>query len=114
MWASGMISDGAEMLEFVPSIKNIVGAVVLPVLGAVPDGAIVLFSGMCDNAKEELAVGVGALAGSTIMLLTLPWGLSIVAGRVNLDENGDGWYDLPKEERNISLDRAKGKKETAQ
>lgn len=30
-------------------------------------------------------MGVGALAGSTIMLLTIPWFLSIVGGRVNID-----------------------------
>lgn len=89
---SNMISDGAEMLELVPSIRGVVGAVVLPVLGAVPDGAIVLFSGMGDNAKKELDVGVGCLAGSTIMLLTLPWALSIYAGRVDLDQDGNGNY----------------------
>ncbi|CAM9504609.1 unnamed protein product [Ectocarpus sp. 13 AM-2016] len=71
--ASNMISDGSELLLLVPSLAGIVGSVVLPVLGAVPDGAIVLFSGMGDDAQEELSVGVGALAGSTIMLLTVPW-----------------------------------------
>ncbi len=30
-------------------------------------------------------MGVGTLAGSTIMLLTLPWFLSVLAGRVNID-----------------------------
>lgn len=71
--ASNMISDGSELLLLVPSLAGIVGSVVLPVLGAVPDGAIVLFSGMGDDAQDELSVGVGALAGSTIMLLTVPW-----------------------------------------
>lgn len=71
--ASNMISDGSELLLLVPSLAGIVGSVVLPVLGAVPDGAIVLFSGMGDDAQEQLSVGVGALAGSTIMLLTIPW-----------------------------------------
>jgi hypothetical protein len=32
-----------------------------------------------------LVVGIGALAGSTIMLLTIPWFLSILGGRVNID-----------------------------
>ena len=45
----------------------------LPVLGAIPDGMIVLFSGLGPDAAEQLSVGVGALAGSTIMLLTIPW-----------------------------------------
>lgn len=83
--ASNMISDGSELLLLVPSVAGLVGSVVLPILGAVPDGAIVLFSGMGANAQEQLSVGVGALAGSTILLLTVPWCMSIIAGRVNLD-----------------------------
>ena len=82
--ASNLISDGSEMLTLVPSVKHIVGSIVLPVLGAVPDGAIVLFSGMGPLAgvQESIKVGVGALAGSTIMLLTIPWFMSILAGKV--------------------------------
>jgi len=37
------------------------------------------------TSLAELAVGVGALAGSTIMLLTVPWFLSIIGGRVTID-----------------------------
>lgn len=80
--ASQMLSEGSELLLLVPSVAGIVGSIVLPILGAVPDGAIMLFSGLGADAQEQLQVGVGALAGSTIMLLTLPWGLSIWLGRV--------------------------------
>lgn len=34
-----------------------------------------------------MAVGVGTLAGSTIMLLTIAWGGALLAGRCDLDEN---------------------------
>merc|ERR1712086_108928 len=101
---SGYIGDGAEELELIDSIKGIVAALIIPILGAVPDGAIVLFSGMGDNAKEELDVGVGALAGSTIMLLTLPWFLSIYAGRVDLDEHGKGCYGTKKHQRLVKCE----------
>merc|ERR1712086_130976 len=101
---SGYIGDGAEELELIDSIKGIVAALIIPILGAVPDGAIVLFSGMGDNAKEELDVGVGALAGSTIMLLTLPWFLSIYAGRVDLDEQGKGCYGTKKHQRLVKCE----------
>jgi len=37
-------------------------------------------------------VGVGALAGSTIMLLTIPWGLSIIKGGVTLGADGSANY----------------------
>jgi hypothetical protein len=66
-----MISDGAELLMLMPYSK-LVGSVILPILGAVPDGAIVLFSGIGPDAQTNLDVGVGALAGSTVMLITIP------------------------------------------
>merc|ERR1719407_465810 len=93
-FASNLISEGSDLLLLVPSIAGIVGSCVLPVLGAVPDGAIMLFSGLGDveEAQENLAVGVGALAGSTIMLLTVPWALSLWAGRVDLDAEGKANY----------------------
>lgn len=95
--SSNMISDGSELLLLIKSVAGIVGSVVLPVLGAVPDGAIVLFSGLGPGAQQQLSVGVGALAGSTIMLLTLPWLLSVVAGRVDVGAKGDPVYHkLPR------------------
>jgi Ca2+/Na+ antiporter len=86
--ASNLISEGSDLLLLVPSLAGLVGSVVLPLLGAVPDGAIMLFSGLGDieAAQETLSVGVGALAGSTIMLLTVPWALSVYYGRVDFDE----------------------------
>jgi len=83
---SNLISSGSELLLLIPEAAGIVGSVVLPVLGAVPDGAIVLFSGLgpADEARAQLMVGVGALAGSTVMLLTVPWFLSVVGGGVSI------------------------------
>uniref|UniRef100_A0A7S1L8V1 EF-hand domain-containing protein n=1 Tax=Neobodo designis TaxID=312471 RepID=A0A7S1L8V1_NEODS len=96
MQGANLIKDGSEMLLLIPSWSGIVGSIVLPVLGAVPDGAIVLFSGMGPDAQQQLGVGMGALAGSTIMLLTVPWMLSVWAGRVNLDSDGRGNYVRPR------------------
>jgi len=97
--ASDLISEGSELLLLVPSMAGLVGGVVLPLLGAVPDGAIILFSGLGDleAAQETLAVGVGALAGSTIMLLTVPFALSVYGGRVDLlDQNTANYLGKPK------------------
>lgn len=107
--ASNLISEGSELLLLVPSLAGIVGSVVLPILGAVPDGAIVLFSGMgpADKVQEQLAVGIGALAGSSSMLLTLTLGLSIYAGRVDLDSKGVGNYK-PRRGASKLTDNAKG------
>jgi Ca2+/Na+ antiporter len=90
---SSLISDGAELLLLIPRIAPVVGSVVLPVLGAVPDGAMVLFSGLGPIAtvQSQISVGVGALAGSTVMLLTLPWFLSVLGGRVSV-ANGHATY----------------------
>jgi len=83
--ASNLISEGSDLLLLVPSLAGLVGGVVLPLLGAVPDGAIMLFSGLGDveEAQKTLSIGVGALAGSTIMLLTVPFALCVFAGRVD-------------------------------
>ena len=44
------------------------------------------------QVQKQLSVGVGGLAGSTILLLTVPWCLSVFAGRVSLDADGKGLY----------------------
>ena len=36
----------------------------------------------------QVVVGIGTLAGSTIMLLSIAWGGSLVVGRCDLDANG--------------------------
>lgn len=90
--SAAMISRGSELLLLVPSMTGIVGSLVLPILGAVPDGALILFSGLGPDAQNQLNVGVGALAGSTILLLTVPWVLGIIYGRVDIDKDGNGSY----------------------
>jgi hypothetical protein len=46
---------------------------------------IILLSGMGSGPKEEiqaqLSVGVGTLVGSTVMLLTVPWGVAVMLGQ---------------------------------
>ena len=95
-FASNMLSAGSELLLLVPSVAGLVGSVVLPILGAVPDGAIMLFSGLGPNAQSQLTVGIGTIAGSTIMLLTIPWAGSIYLGRVPIDASGNAQYKKRK------------------
>lgn len=96
--ASNLISEGSDLLMLVPSMAGLVGGLVLPILGAVPDGAIMLFSGLgsIEKAQETLSVGVGALAGSTIMLMTIPWALAVFSGRVNLENGAPNYMGKPK------------------
>jgi len=84
--AAKFISDGAEMLLDFGFPPSVIGGVVLPVLGAVPDCGIIVASGMGDDAQEKLSVGMGTLAGSTVMLLTIAWTASLMVGRCDLDE----------------------------
>lgn len=94
-----MIGDGAELLMLCPSIAPLVGSIVVPILGAVPDGMMVLCSGLGDDAQTQISVGVGALAGSTVMLLTLPWFLAINCGRVTIDSKGMPTYKVPSDQK---------------
>uniref|UniRef100_A0A7S0AGX5 EF-hand domain-containing protein n=1 Tax=Minutocellus polymorphus TaxID=265543 RepID=A0A7S0AGX5_9STRA len=89
-YSSNLIAEGSDLLLLIPSMAGLVGGLVLPILGAVPDGAIILFSGLGDieQAQETLSVGVGALAGSIIMLLTVPWAFSVMSGRVDITAEG--------------------------
>lgn len=71
-----------------------IGTIIIPILGAVPEGAIVLFSGLGAKPQQTAAVGIGTLAGSSIMLLTINWGLVILAGRVDHDNSNIPNHEL--------------------
>ena len=80
MIGSQTISSGSEMLLLIYG-PGIVGGLLIPILGAIPDCAIILISGLGSGNKEEiqheLSVGVGTLVGSTVMLLTVPWAMGV-------------------------------------
>eukprot|EP00803_Ostreobium_quekettii_P010909 evm.model.scf_1988.1 EVM.evm.TU.scf_1988.1 scf_1988:1312-9743(+) len=63
----------------------------LPILGALPDCLIIVASGMGPRAeaKGQVKVGLGTLAGSTVMLLTIAWGGSVLLGRCDLEKRRD-------------------------
>ncbi|XP_031559958.1 sodium/calcium exchanger NCL1-like isoform X2 [Actinia tenebrosa] len=87
--AAKCISDGAELLLDIGVPAAIVGGIVLPLLGAVPDSAIIIVSGLGDDAQSKLSIGMGTLAGSTIMLLTAAWAGSVFIGRCDIDRKGE-------------------------
>ena len=70
---ANLISDGSELLLAVMD-PGLIGGLVLPILGALPDAAMIVVSGTggsIADAQEDVAVGIGTLAGSTVMLLSL-------------------------------------------
>merc|ERR1719313_397477 len=90
--SSNLIADGSELLLLIPSVAGLVGSIVLPILGAVPDGMMTLSSGLGPDAQSTVGAGVGVLAGSTVMLLTFPWFIAVVCGRVPLNSKGEADY----------------------
>jgi Ca2+/Na+ antiporter len=85
--AEKFTSDGSEdLLEIIG--PGILGAIFLPILTSLPDALIVLASGLNGSqeiAQIEVSVGMGLLAGSTIMLLTIVWGSCIVVGKCDIE-----------------------------
>eukprot|EP00802_Teleaulax_amphioxeia_P006748 Tamp_06753.p1 GENE.Tamp_06753~~Tamp_06753.p1 ORF type:complete len:742 (+),score=146.07 Tamp_06753:3-2228(+) len=107
--AAGLISEGSELLLEVLD-PGIVGGLLLPVLGAFADCMIVLVSaigGTVEEAQEEVAVGLGVLAGSTVMLLTIAWAGSLWAGRCDLTgPDGTAVNRKLSEENRFSLENS--------
>jgi Ca2+/Na+ antiporter len=84
---ANLISDGSELLLAVMD-PGLIGGLLLPILGALPDAAMIVVSGTGGSvaeAQEDVAVGIGTLAGSTVMLLSIAWGGSLVLGRCDIE-----------------------------
>ncbi|KAL8189241.1 hypothetical protein R6Q57_028807 [Mikania cordata] len=67
---------------------GIFGASAFHVIGFLPESLILLVSGLSntkDVAQEYVLTGVGLLAGSTILLLTLVWGTCVIIGSQKFD-----------------------------
>jgi Ca2+/Na+ antiporter len=89
--AAQLIGDGGEaLLELEVMPPSIIGGVLLPVLGVIPDAAIIAVSclgaGSAETVQRKIAVGMGTLAGSTVMLLTIAYTGSLWLGRCDLDD----------------------------
>lgn len=80
-------------IPFYELLAYLLGGLLLPILGGLPDAIMILVSGMSadtnSEAQQQVAVGMGTLAGSTIMLLTVPWSLSLILGRTDFDREGN-------------------------
>ncbi|KAL9249986.1 Sodium/calcium exchanger NCL-like protein [Drosera capensis] len=84
--AATFLSNGSELLLEILG-PGIVGGLFLPVLGALPDALLILVSGLSGStstAQSQVSVGMGLLAGSTVMLLTVIWGASVIVGKTDL------------------------------
>ncbi|CAN1249038.1 Sodium/calcium exchanger NCL [Linum perenne] len=87
--AATYLSSGSELLLEILG-PGIVGGLFLPALGALPDAMLILVSGLsgsAETAQSQVSVGMGLLAGSTVMLLTIIWGSCILVGKCDIRES---------------------------
>ncbi|PSR96389.1 Vacuolar cation/proton exchanger like [Actinidia chinensis var. chinensis] len=87
--AATYLSSGSELLLKIFG-PGIVGGLFLPILGALPDAMLILVSGLSgtsETAQSQVSVGMGLLAGSTVMLLTLIWGTCVIVGKCDLQDS---------------------------
>ncbi|KAJ0112539.1 hypothetical protein Patl1_02390 [Pistacia atlantica] len=85
--AAKFLSDGSEILLQILG-PGIIGGLFLPVLSSVPDAAVILASGLSgskDTAQSQVSVGMGLMAGSIVMLLTILWGSCLLAGKCDIE-----------------------------
>ncbi|KAF8391280.1 hypothetical protein HHK36_023582 [Tetracentron sinense] len=87
--AATYLSNGSELLLEILG-PGIIGGLFLPILGALPDAMLILVSGLSGSkeiAQSQVLVGMGLLAGSTVMLLTLLWGSCVVVGKCDIENS---------------------------
>ncbi|GMN54432.1 hypothetical protein TIFTF001_023556 [Ficus carica] len=82
-FAANYVSKGSDLLLEILG-PGVVGGMFLPAVRVFPDAMLILVSGLSGSteiAQSKVSVGMGLLAGSTILLLTTIWGTCIVFGR---------------------------------
>ncbi|KAG2372009.1 Sodium/calcium exchanger [Vigna angularis] len=82
--AATFLSGGSELLLEILG-PGIVGGLFLPILGALPDAMLIL--GSKETAQSQVSVGMGLLAGSTVLLLTIIWGTCVIVGKCDIENS---------------------------
>ncbi|KAJ6966139.1 sodium/calcium exchanger NCL [Populus alba x Populus x berolinensis] len=103
-FAATYLSSGSELLLQILG-PGIIGGLFLPILGALPDALLILVSGLSgstETAQSQVSVGMGLLAGSTVMLLTVIWGSCVVVGKCDMLETENSAIDR-KDTKRFSL-----------
>ncbi|XP_027127454.1 sodium/calcium exchanger NCL [Coffea arabica] len=87
--AATFLSSGSELLLEILG-PGLIGGLFLPILGALPDAMLILVSGLsgsAETAQSQVSVGIGLLAGSTVMLLTVIWGACVTVGKCDIENH---------------------------
>lgn len=79
-----ILASGADKLLEVPGISTgFIGGILIPLLGALPDTAIVFVSAT-GMTHEDLMISIGSMCGSTTMLVAFSLGIIIMVGRCDI------------------------------
>ncbi|XP_051124984.1 sodium/calcium exchanger NCL2-like [Andrographis paniculata] len=82
------VSTGSELFFQIIG-PGVVGASLFQLLGTIPQIVLILFSslsGSDEAAQQRANLGIGLIAGTAAMLLTLVWGIVVVLGSYDLSE----------------------------
>lgn len=83
------VANGSEQFFEIIGPGGIFGASLFQFLGTIPQVIIVLvssLSGTTEAAQQRAQLGMGMVAGSTVMFLTLIWGTCVLVGSYDLSE----------------------------
>ncbi|KAL7218334.1 hypothetical protein ACSBR2_011577 [Camellia fascicularis] len=87
--AATYLSNASELLLEILG-PGIVGGLCLPIFGSLPDAMLILVSGLSgttETAQSQVSVGMGLLAGSTVVILTVIWGTCVIVGKCDLHDS---------------------------
>ncbi|CAI9782039.1 unnamed protein product [Fraxinus pennsylvanica] len=87
--AERYVANGSEQFFEIIGPGGIFGASLFQFLGTIPQIIIVLvsaLSGTTEAAQQRAKLGMGMVAGSTVMFLTLIWGTCVLVGSYDLSE----------------------------
>ncbi|KAI3973718.1 hypothetical protein MKX01_031138 [Papaver californicum] len=76
------VTEGSELVFQI--LPGIFGDSVFEILGAFHEAIMIVVAGLSKSkeiAEEKVLTGVGLLAGSTVLLLTLVWGTCVIVGK---------------------------------
>ncbi|KAI3509800.1 hypothetical protein L1887_25323 [Cichorium endivia] len=85
-FAVSFLTSGSELLLHSLG-TGVVGGVLVPIFGAAPQAIIILASGVFGSVKvaqDQVYIGMGLLAGSTVFLITLIWGDCLLNGKCDI------------------------------
>ncbi|OAE28587.1 hypothetical protein AXG93_2175s1710 [Marchantia polymorpha subsp. ruderalis] len=84
------LTKGSQLLLTVLD-PGFVAGIVVPILKTLPATFLILVAFLAENeedAHSKALVGMGVLAGTSIALLGIVWGSSIIVGRCDFDSDG--------------------------